>query len=185
MFNKMKQTVLDYENEHKDAYTGRQMYDKPTVGNVELVWAVKVLQNWKACAKSFASQHDLFYELTYNGDTDQLYVDVYKEFDRKRIDFDEVGMRLEDRIRNAVFAYVKEHLDKTDNVNFTVDDVYIVWNQQDTLSNKPQIHSMVSTTLPDGMYYDVFYDNDDFRHPFHVRALKKYDHYTIDNYTKE
>ena len=33
-----------------------------------------------------------------------------------------------DKMREAVFNYVKDHLDVTDNTKFTLDDVYIVWS---------------------------------------------------------
>ena len=33
-----------------------------------------------------------------------------------------------DEMRKAVYDYVVSHLDKTDEVDFTVDDVYVVWS---------------------------------------------------------
>jgi Family of unknown function (DUF6275) len=57
--------------------------------------------------------------------------------------------------RNLVFDYVQEHLDKSDPpIDFTVDNVFVVWFSK-TLQNWK---ALVSTTLPDGMYYEVTFD---------------------------
>ncbi len=58
------------------------------------------------------------------------------------------------RARNLVRAYVLEHLDKSDPVpDF---EVYLVWFSK-TLQNWK---ALVSTTLPDKMYYEVTYNGD-------------------------
>ena len=41
-----------------------------------LVWFVKALQNYKALFTTFDGY---YYEATYNGDKDELYLDVYKK----------------------------------------------------------------------------------------------------------
>lgn len=41
-----------------------------------LVWFVKALQNYKALFTTF---NGYYYEATYNGDKDELYLDVYKK----------------------------------------------------------------------------------------------------------
>lgn len=57
--------------------------------------------------------------------------------------------------RNMVFTFVKERLEKTDtHVKFSVDDVYVVWFAY-VLGNWK---ALVSTSLPDGMYYEVTFD---------------------------
>jgi hypothetical protein len=59
-----------------------------------------------------------------------------------------------DRARNLVRAYVLEHLEKTDPTpDFSV---YIVWFSK-TLQNWK---ALVSSTLPDKMYYEVTYNGD-------------------------
>jgi len=64
-----------------------------------------------------------------------------------------VDMMLE--ARKIVFDYVKQHLDVTDtHVTFALDEVYIVWFCK-TLQNWK---ALLSTTLPDGMYYEVTYN---------------------------
>lgn len=170
MYNRMKQTVLEYEQTHQDVYEHADNV-KPTLAGMTLAWATKILQNWKSCIRSAASENQLFYELTYNGDKDQLYVDVYKKFDQQKIS----GYG----IRDVVFTYVKEHLDKTDNVEFTIDDVYVVWHYQENGVGY-RVRAMLSTNLPDGMYYEVIYEPGS---KFYViRAYKKYENFTINGY---
>jgi hypothetical protein len=61
-----------------------------------------------------------------------------------------------DKAKNIVYNYALIKLDVTDTpVKFSVeDDVYIVWFSK-TLQNWK---ALVSTTLPDGRYYEVTYD---------------------------
>ena len=57
-----------------------------------------------------------------------------------------------DRAREIVFEYVKPRLEKTDaHVTFAQDEVYVVWFCYILGGWK----ALVSTTLPDGMYYEV------------------------------
>ena len=56
----------------------------------------------------------------------------------------------------AVFNMVTEGLDPTDNVKFTIDDVYEVTHSF-VLGNQK---GMFSTTLPDGKYYEVTYNSE-------------------------
>ena len=58
--------------------------------------------------------------------------------------------------KEIVLDYANKHIDKTDNVQITLDDVYIVWFCK-TLQNWK---ALLSTTLPDGMYYEVTYNGD-------------------------
>lgn len=46
---------------------------------VFIVWFAKVLQNWKAMVGSTAVGY--YFELTYNGDKRELYVDSYRKVD--------------------------------------------------------------------------------------------------------
>lgn len=54
----------------------------------------------------------------------------------------------------AVFEMAKQGLDPTDHVEFTLDDVYVV-NSSYILGNQK---AQLSTTLPDGKYYEVTYN---------------------------
>ena len=76
--------------------------------------------------------------------------------------------------RGIVLNYVNKHLDKTDNVHVTSDDVYLVWFCK-VLQNWK---ALVSTTLPDGMYYEVTYNGD--KKKVYLDAYKKFDNREID-----
>lgn len=59
-----------------------------------------------------------------------------------------------DEARKAVFEMAKQGFDPTDHVEFTIDDVYVV-NSSYVLGNQK---AQLSTTLPDGKYYEVTYN---------------------------
>lgn len=66
--------------------------DKPLRGvdkaleDVAIVWKCKALQNWKYLLITARSRNDgTYYELTYNGDKKEWYLDVYKKFENKII----------------------------------------------------------------------------------------------------
>ncbi len=45
-----------------------------------IVWKAKILQNWKYLISS--TLHDgMYYELTFNGDKKEWYLDAYKKFE--------------------------------------------------------------------------------------------------------
>ena len=71
-----KRLVARYANEHVDKTDGVQI----TEDNVFVVWLSKVLQNNKALL-STTLPDGMYYELTYNGDKDELYFDAYKKFE--------------------------------------------------------------------------------------------------------
>ena len=75
--------------------------------------------------------------------------------------------------KNQVVNYTNEHLDKTDGKVITEDDVYIVWQCKILQNNK----ALLSTTLFDGMYYEITYngDNDEA----YIDAYKKWENYKI------
>jgi hypothetical protein len=73
-----------------------------------------------------------------------------------------------------VFDYASASLDETDtHVTFTLDDVYVVWFSK-TLQNWK---ALISTTLPDGMYYEVTHNGD--KHETYIDAYKKFDNVCI------
>lgn len=55
-----------------------------------------------------------------------------------------------------VAEYTNSHMDKTDGKQITVQDVYVVWSCK-TLQNSK---ALLSTTVPDGMYYELTYNGD-------------------------
>ena len=72
---------------------------------------------------------------------------------------------------NIVRSYISEHLDKSDAIpNF---DVYIVWKCK-TLQNWKYL---VSSTLFDGMYYELTYNGD--KHEWYLDAYKKFENKVI------
>ena len=50
-----------------------------------IVWVCKALQNWKALVSTTVAD-GMYYELTYNGDKKQLYLDAYKKWKNKCIE---------------------------------------------------------------------------------------------------
>lgn len=81
MFEDMKKAVLDYVIKHLDKTDNV----KVTIDDIYLVWGVKALQNWKALI-STTLPDGMYYECTYNGGTNQLYLDAYKKFENVVID---------------------------------------------------------------------------------------------------
>lgn len=77
------------------------------------------------------------------------------------------------KVIEIVRKYVEEHLDKSDRKPFF--DVYVVW-QCYILGNAKWL---VSTTIPDGMYYEVTYNN--AKEEFYLDAYKKFENKRIVN----
>lgn len=65
--------------------------------------------------------------------------------------------------------YTNEHLDKTDNIIITDDNVFIVWSCKTLQNNK----ALLSTTLYDGMYYEITYNGD--KNELYFDAYKKFE----------
>ena len=80
---------------------------------------------------------------------------------------------MQEKAKQIVFNYVKNHIDKTDNIKFTLDDVYVVWFCK-TLQNWKVL---VSTTLPDGIYYEITYNGN--TNETYVDVYKKWENYTV------
>lgn len=76
MQKKAKQIVMDYFNAKVDATDKKQI----TLNDVYVVWFCKTLQNWKALVSTNVSD-GMYYEVTYNGDKNETYVDVYKKWE--------------------------------------------------------------------------------------------------------
>ena len=71
-----KEVVKNYANEHylkNDNVHQKEVF----LVDVFIVWYCKTLQNWKALVGIYGS--DAYFELTYNGDKKELYLDVYKK----------------------------------------------------------------------------------------------------------
>ena len=73
----------------------------------------------------------------------------------------------------AVVKYVNERLDKTDDVQITEEDVFIVWICKALQNNK----ALLSTTLYDGMYYEITYNGN--KDELYFDAYKKFQNICI------
>jgi hypothetical protein len=58
--------------------------DSPIGFQVYTVWKAKVLQNWKYLLASTLPD-GMYYELTFNGDKGEWYLDAYKKFENRCI----------------------------------------------------------------------------------------------------
>ena len=63
---------------------------------------------------------------------------------------------MQERAKQIVADYFNQHADVTDGKQITTDDVFIVWFCK-TLQNWK---ALVSTTVPDGVYYEVTHNGD-------------------------
>ena len=79
---KCKQLVADYTNNHLDV-TDKKVI---TPEAVYVVWSTKVLKNNKALLSTPISD-GMYYELTYNGDKEEIYFDAYKKFENIKFTF--------------------------------------------------------------------------------------------------
>lgn len=80
MIEKAKQAVVDYFNSRVDTTNNVTI----TLNDVYVVWFCKTLQNWKALLSTTVPD-GMYYELTYNGDKKELYLDAYKKWENKCI----------------------------------------------------------------------------------------------------
>ena len=74
--NHAKQVVCDYFNsrvEKTDNY-------KISINDIYIVWFCKTLQNWKALL-STNIEDGMYYEVTFNGDKGETYLDAYKKWE--------------------------------------------------------------------------------------------------------
>lgn len=78
MDEKAIEIIKKYILEHLDKS------DETPKFSVYTVWKVKVLQNWKYLLSSTLFD-GMYYELTYNGDKKEWYLDAYKKFENQTI----------------------------------------------------------------------------------------------------
>ena len=84
MLDLCKEVVVNYFNDNVDK-TDELKINKD---NVFIVWFSKTLQNFKALVSTTVSD-GMYYELTYNGDKKELYLDAYKKWENKCIKVEE------------------------------------------------------------------------------------------------
>ena len=73
-----KSIVINYIREHLDKS------DPEPEFKVFIVWQCKTLQNWKFLISS-SLPDGMYYEMTYNGDKKEWYLDAYKKFENRCI----------------------------------------------------------------------------------------------------
>ena len=76
-----KNQVVNYTNEHLDKSDGKTI----TEDDVYVVWLCKTLQNNKALLSTRLFD-GMYYEVTYNGDKDEAYIDAYKKWENYKIE---------------------------------------------------------------------------------------------------
>lgn len=80
---------------------------------------------------------------------------------------------MQEKARKIVMDYFNSHVEKTDNKQITMDDVYVVWFCK-TLQNWK---AMVSTNVSDGMYYEVTHNGD--KNETYLDAYKKWENIKV------
>ena len=81
MDHKAQVLVRRYVTSHLDKTDEEPSY------NTYIVWKCKILQNWKYLI-STSLIDGMYYELTFNGDKHEWYLDAYKKFENQVIEGD-------------------------------------------------------------------------------------------------
>ena len=80
MMDKAKGLVVEYFNSRVDKTDNSVLTEE----DVYIVWFSKTLQNWKALVSTTVSD-GMYYEVTYNGDKKETYLDAYKKWENRCI----------------------------------------------------------------------------------------------------
>ena len=80
------------------------------------------------------------------------------------------------RAKELILEYVREHVDPTDDlkIDATSVDVYVVWSTFVLGYQK----ALLSTSLPDGLYYEITYDVG--KNKIYFDAYKRWENRVID-----
>ena len=71
-----KNLVIDYFNNKVEKKDNKKI----NIKDVYVVWMCKTLKNSKALLSTNVSD-EMYYEITYNGDKDEIYFDAYKKWE--------------------------------------------------------------------------------------------------------
>lgn len=79
-----KRKLVEWYNE---AFDNMSVYiqEKIDLSQVYVVWSCKTLQNYKALLSTSVSGDGIYVEFTYNGDKQELYMDVYHKLVNQKI----------------------------------------------------------------------------------------------------
>ena len=80
---------------------------------------------------------------------------------------------MQETARKIITDYFNSHVDVTDKKKITMDDVFVVWFSK-TLQNWK---ALVSTTVSDGMYYEITHNGD--KGETYVDVYKKWENYCV------
>lgn len=84
--------------------------------------------------------------------------------------------KFREKCKQLVREYTLEHLDKTDDISEF--EVFVVWECKTLQNNK----ALLSTTLADGMYYELTYNGD--KKELYFDAYKKFENRCINKEEK-
>lgn len=76
MLEKAKKVVAEYIINNSDMYESEYQ--------IFVVWQCKTLQNWKFLISTSLGD-GMYYEVTYNGDKKEFYLDAYKKVENRCI----------------------------------------------------------------------------------------------------
>lgn len=74
--DKAKRIVKEYFNSRSDKTDKFEISEN----DIFIVWFSKTLQNWKALVSTAVSD-GMYYEVTYNGEKKETYLDAYKKWE--------------------------------------------------------------------------------------------------------
>ena len=80
---------------------------------------------------------------------------------------------MQEKAKQIVVDYFNKHVEVADNKKITAADVFIVWFSK-TLQNWK---ALVSTTVSDGMYYEITHNGD--KDETYVDVYKKWENFTV------
>lgn len=79
-----------------------------------------------------------------------------------------------DFCKKTITLYYNAVTGNTDETEIEEKDVYVVWSCKTLQNNK----ALLSTTVPDGMYYEITYNGD--KKEAYVDAYKKFENFVVE-----
>lgn len=81
----------------------------------------------------------------------------------------DIHQKFINKCKQLVLEYTNKNIDKTDQTVVGIDDVFVVWSCKTLQNNK----ALLSTTISNGMYYEVTYNGD--KKEIYFDAYKKWE----------